>query len=216
MTLQAVFISAHHDPVESHDLGLWLFLSGIITAPPAILQSPLRSEPTNSSTDIFLVLHITSAATLLLLIIASVSIPRRPHVFFKGHQVDAEWTVSAISRYTWSWVAPLLRTARSKGDLDEKDIPGPDHLNRAAYLASTWNATTHRNSLLRALCRAYGGRIALQWSVTMVRCILGIGPFWTMLRLVQSLENRDSITVPRTELWFLIFCLAFFTLTEQA
>lgn len=213
--LQAVFLAAHHSPVQTHDLGLWAFLSSLVTAIAASFQLLSISQHAHTLEDAALILRIVNVCTVVILVLACLSIPRRPHVFYKGHQVDPEWTVSAINRYTWTWAGALLTLARKKGDLDEKDIPRPDHYIRAENLVAEWSKANYQGGLLRSLFRAYGNRLILQWCITAGRCVLGIGPFWTMLRLVQKLEKKDTDESPKSELWVLIFCMGLFTLTEQ-
>lgn len=211
MLLQAIFIAAHHSPVQVHNLGLWAFLSCLVTLPATILQALQVGHERTS-----LILRIINVCASLVLLVACISIPRRPHVFHKGRQVDPEWTVSAVNRYTWSWAGALLKAARKKGDLDAKDIPRPDHFIRAENLVSAWSEANHHGSLLRSLLRAYGHRLALQWLIILGRCTLAIGPFWAMLRLVQMLEKRDSIALPSMELWILVIFMGACTLGDQA
>ncbi|KAK2594786.1 hypothetical protein QQS21_007473 [Conoideocrella luteorostrata] len=212
---QAIFIGAQHSSVKSHDLGLWAFLSSLITAVVIIAQTFFVSNYSTSGKDAELTLRIATAATLVPLLFSCISLPRRPEVFYNGEKVDNEWSTTVLSRYTWSWVNDLLKTARRKGDLDPKDIPRPDHSIRAESLVEAWNKANYRGDLLQSLLKAYGGRLVFQWIVIVIRCIIGIGPFWTMLQLIQMLEDRDAgIAAPR-ELWGLVFLMGFFTLAES-
>ena len=61
--------------------------------------------------------------------ISSVSLPRRPIVFKEGVPVDGMYTVSALSRYSFTWVAPLLRLAHRSQRLELTDLPKMDHYN---------------------------------------------------------------------------------------
>ena len=85
-----------------------------------------------------------------------------------------------LSRYTWSWTRSIIDLASKKGDLDEKDIPEPDHTIRAEEVVADWKSGDFTGKLMWSLIYAYKGRFALQWGVTVARCLLGIGPFWTM------------------------------------
>ncbi|PNY26446.1 ATP-dependent bile acid permease [Tolypocladium capitatum] len=197
--LQATVLAAHHSPVQTHDLGLWAFLSSLVTAVAASFQLLSISRHAHVREDVALVLRIVNVCIIATLLFACLSIPRRPHVFHKDRQVDSEWTVSAINRYTWTWAGALLTLARNKGDLDEKDIPSPGHDLRAEDLVSEWSRANYQGGLLRSLLRTYGHRLVVQWSITAARCVLGIGPFWTMLRLVQKLEKKDTDDSPKQE-----------------
>lgn len=105
--------------------------------------------------------------------------------------------------------------ASKKGDLEEKDIPQPDHTLRAQEVVSDWNAYGFKGRLIWSLIYAYKGRLALQWSVTLVRCALGVGPFWAMLQLISLLEERGGGGWPTHLLWGLVISLGVFSLAEQ-
>ncbi|TWU75276.1 hypothetical protein ED733_006155 [Metarhizium rileyi] len=212
---QAVFISYQHSSVKSHDLGLWTFLSSLIVAIITVLQTNYVSNFASPTKDAELIVRIVNAAILIPFIFSSISLPRRPEVFYNGEKVDGEWSTTVLSRYTWSWANDLLKTAKRKGDLDEKDIPRPDHTIRAESLVAAWNKANYQGGLLQSLLAAYGRRLTIQWAIIVFRCVIGIGPFWTMLRLVQILEDRDAgIEAPR-DLWGLVFLMGLFTLAEQ-
>ncbi|KAG6030053.1 hypothetical protein E4U41_000213 [Claviceps citrina] len=203
IVLQAIFIKTQHSPVKSHDLGLWAFLSGLITAIVTIAQASYVSNFASPAKNAQLIVRIVNALLLIPLLLSCITLPRRPEVSYKGDKVDSEWTTSVFSRYTWSWGNHLLETARRKGDLDPKDIPRPDHTIRAESLVDAWHQANYQGGLLQSLLKAYGASLLLQWVVIVFRCILGIGPFWTMLRLVQLLENRDTGMETPRELWAL-------------
>lgn len=187
----------------------------MITAIVSVAQAFYVSNFASPKTDAELIVRIVNAAILIPLIFSCISLPRRPEVFYNGEQVDGEWSTTVLSRYTWSWVNALLKTAKQKGDLDPKDIPRPNHTIRAESLVDAWYKANYQGGLLRSLLKAYGARLAIQWVVIVFRCCLGIGPFWTMLRLVQMLEDRDAgLEAPR-ELWGLVFLMGLFTLFEQ-
>ncbi|PHH87815.1 hypothetical protein CDD83_8368 [Cordyceps sp. RAO-2017] len=213
--LQAVSLASHHAPVKVHDLGLWAFWSCLVTAAAAVLQALRAGRHRQDLGDASFVLRIVNACIAIPLLFACLSIPRRPHVFHKGRKVDSEWTVSALNRATWTWAGALLLTARSKGDLDKNDIPQPNNAIRAETLVSEWTKANHRGSLLRSLLKAYGGRIAIQWTVTVGECLLGVAPFWAMLRLVQLLEKKGSTDLADAELWLLVLFMGVCTLAGQ-
>ncbi|KAG5950186.1 hypothetical protein E4U53_005410 [Claviceps sorghi] len=213
--LQGICISSQHSPVKSHDLGLWAFLSSLTTAIVTVAEASYVSNFAAPTKNAQLIVRIVNALMMIPLLFSCITIPRRPEVFYKGEKVDNEWTCSVLSRYTWSWVSHLLKTAKRKGDLDPKDIPRPDHTIRTESLVDAWNKANYQGGLLQSLLKTYGARLVLQWLVILLRCVVGIGPFWTMLQLVQSLEDRDNGTGAPRELWGLVFLMGIFTLSEQ-
>lgn len=205
----------NHSPVKSHDLGLWAFLSSLVTAAVTIAEASYVSNYASPSNNVQLIVRIVNVFVLIPVLFSCITIPRRPEVFYKGEKVDNEWTTSVLSRYTWSWVSDLLQTAQRKGDLDNKDIPRPDHTIRTENLVDVWNKANYQGGLLQSLLKAYGARVFVQWIIILIRCGIGIGPFWAMLRLVQLLEDRDAGMGTPRELWGLVFLMGLFTLGEQ-
>ncbi|KAH7156326.1 P-loop containing nucleoside triphosphate hydrolase protein [Dactylonectria macrodidyma] len=207
--IHAISLGAHHSSVRSHDLGLWLFASALIVTSLSITQLTQLLRQVPDSKDPVIILRAINTAVVFFLSLASILIPRRPDVFFKDSKVDRQWTVSALSRYTWTWVEPLLRHASKKNDLDAADIPQPDLKLRSEDLKKNWDNFNFQGSLLRSLIWAYKGGVALQWGVTIFRCFLGIVPFWIMLRIIRILEKRETEGTPTLELWSLVIWMAF-------
>lgn len=151
-----------------------------------------------------------------MLLLASISLPRRPAVSHNGKPVDAQFTGSFLSRYTWSWGQPLVALATSKGDLDEKDIPGPDHNFRARDLVEAWHKFEFKGTLLKKLLRSYLPLFLVQWTVTIFRSFIGLGPFWAMLRVIELLEQRfPEGERPMGQILMYIVSLAIFSLCGQ-
>ncbi|KAF4592006.1 ABC transporter, transmembrane domain, type 1 [Ophiocordyceps camponoti-floridani] len=212
--LQAILLAAHRSPVQVHDLGLWAFFSCLITLAATLFQVVDAGRHVRAFDDTPSMLRLVNGCLGFGLLFACLSIPRRPRVFYKGKPVDDEWTVSAINRLTWTWAGALLKTARGKGDLDARDIPQPDHQIRAQNLVAAWPDTSLQGKLLRSIVRAYGWRLVLQWIISIGRCLLGVMPFWAMLRLVQSLERKTSGEFSAEELWLVLF-MGVCTMGEQ-
>ncbi|KAM0467042.1 hypothetical protein ACHAPV_000556 [Trichoderma viride] len=214
--LQAVFIFLHRSPVKSHDLGIWSFGSSFIALLINILQTHHASRLGATKTDAFFILRIVSLVATILLLLASISLPRRPAVSHNGKPVDAQFTGSFLSRYTWSWGQPLVALATKKGDLDEKDIPGPDHNFRARDLVEAWHKFEFKGTLLKKLLRSYLPLFLVQWTVTIFRSFIGLGPFWAMLRVIELLEQRyPEGERPMGQILMYIVSLALFSLCGQ-
>lgn len=151
----------------------------------------------------------------LVTLFASVLIPRRPAVFFRNQPVDSQRASSILDRNTWTFASPLINLASKKGDLEEKDIPQPDHTIRAEEVLEDWKAFGYKGKLIWALLYIYRTRFVVQWSVTIARCILGLGPFWTMLKLITLLQERGGGGSPSRELWGLVVLLSVLSFFEQ-
>ncbi|KAF4498142.1 ATP-dependent bile acid permease [Fusarium agapanthi] len=214
--LHAISLSAHHAPVKVHDLGLWLFGSSLIVATITVPQLIKEAQLFTRDNTVALILRAVNVGAVVFLCLVSVLLPRRPDVFFKGQKVDEQWTVSAFSRYTWSWVDPLLSFAVKKNDLDASDVPHVDRTLRAADLKEDWLASKPQGSLFRSLFWAYKGSFMVQLSLTVSRNMLALLPFWTMLRVINILEQRDVglSGASNLELWILIFAMAGFNFLD--
>lgn len=103
----------------------------MVTIVVPALQTYIAFDRLAQSGDPALVLQVINILAGLGTLFSSLLIPRRPAVFFREQPVDAQWTCSILSRFTWTWVWPLIRLAGKKGDLEEQDIPQPDHSVRA-------------------------------------------------------------------------------------
>lgn len=205
---------AVHAPVQVHNTGYWTFCSSAVTVVVTVLQIYNTFDRLVRHDDSTLVLQIINLLATFGTLFSSLLIPRRPVVFFRGEPVDAQWTCSILSRYTWTWVWPLIRLAGKKGDLEEKDVPQPDHTVRAEEVLADWHGYNFKGSLIREVLNFYKARLALQWSVTAVRCIIGVVPYWAMLSLIDSLEQRGGGGSPGRDLWGLVILLGVLSLIE--
>lgn len=216
IVIQAICIFAHRSPVKSHDLGLWAFGSTLISTLVVILHSLRALQLGATKDDPVFILRLVSLAATVPLLFANISIPRRPIVFHKDKPVDAQFTTSILSRFTWSWGKSLAKLALEKGDLDEKDIPAPDHNFRARDLVEAWHKFKFEGPLLKNLVRAYLPLFLVQWTVTVARSFVGLGPFWAMLRVIELLEQRSpSGERPIGQILAYIVSLAVFSLLSQ-
>lgn len=213
--LQAVFLFAHRAPVQVHDLGQWASGSGAIAAVVAISQVFYTDDEFTRHDEPVFILRIINIATVLVLTIACLLIPRRPDIFFRDHLVDPHYTITSLSRNTWAWARPYLDLATKQGDLHLNDLPRVEHFNRADWLVKSWNAFGFEGRLLHSLLWAYKYHFAFQWSATLFKAALGMGPFWAILRLIRILEQRSPGDPPDAQLWMLIIFLGLFTLAEQ-
>lgn len=213
--LQDAFLIAHRSSVKAHDLGLWAFASSVLVAIVLIQQLRDLGQHFVRRDDPVLVLRLINLILIAALAIANVSLPRRPDVYYRGETVDQQFTVSVINRYTWSWVYALIDKAGKTGDLTEKDVPQPDHILRVDSLIKEWHDYAWTSSLVWSLFKTYRSRLFLQWFVISLRCLFGIGPFWTLMKLINSLGDKVPGQGPSFEMWTLVFWLGFFSLGEM-
>lgn len=215
IALQALFLGAYHAPARSQELGAWILASCLVRFAclvPQILVAANRLSDLNEPTFI---LRVTDCGLLVILGLFSVLMPRRPSVYVDGKEVYPEFTVSIFNRFTWTWARVLLDRATKLGDLDEKDIPEVDHALSSAKLVRKWNTHSISSRFLYSLLWAYKGQVFFQWSLTLFRCFLGLGPYYIMLKLLQSLEAQAAGAPPTPGLWAYVIYLGLLTLAEQ-
>ena len=214
LLLQGLSLYTQRLSVQSYNLGIWLFASCTVVVLSTIVQLIAFHLPFSTQDSVRLGLRIFQCSLVLFLGVAGILIPRRPSIYVQGREVDPHFTVTAMSRFTWSWARPLLDLATKKGDLDHEDIPEADHILRAATLLQEWNSYHFKGGLLPSLLWLYRGRITIQWALTLLRCFLGLGPFYIMLRLIQSLEQRAAGAPQDPDLWTLAVLFGVLSLAE--
>ncbi|RSL63832.1 hypothetical protein CEP53_004278 [Fusarium sp. AF-6] len=192
LIIHAACLAVHHAPVKTHSLALWLAGSACCIATSSTPRLIHMATHTEQYKNLASLLWITSTIAAVGLALCCCMLPRRPHVFYESRKVDSQWTVSTISRYTWTWVQPLLRHASRHNDIGVEDVPQPDSGMRSQALKSKWDSLDKTSSLVRSLFSAYKGKLAILWAVTLIRCAVSIGPFWFMLRTLNILEHQAT------------------------
>jgi hypothetical protein len=159
--------------------------------------------------NISAIILLTNTISTLALGITSTMLPRRPDVFFNKCKVDRQWSVSALNRFTWAWVQPLLHHASVHDDVGMQDVPQADARLRAENLKQDWDTLNINTtlSLFQKLTRAYRVQLVLLWVVTLLRCLVSILPFWSMFRILGILEDPTSRDSHSIELLTLITCM---------
>lgn len=207
-------VAVHPSSIKAHNLAIWLLPPVVTITLFAFWQSIESYLVSNNHEDVLAAAWVINGVIGFALGLSCALVPRRPDVTYNGCLVDRQRTVSALSRYTWSWVYPLLRQAEVKHDLDMEDLPSADCKIRAENLKNDLNKLKPQSSLLRSLLLSYKGRLALLSMVTLLRCPVSIMPFWILLRILHILEDRNVSTRPDLELLVLIIGMAIFNLLD--
>lgn len=159
-------------------------------------------------------LRVISVISGAALSVCSTMLPRKPEVSFNCRPVDSQWTVSALSRYTWTWIYPLLRHALLHDDLDAEDIPHPDFRLRSQTLLEKCDTFKQRTSLFWSLVTMYKQKLSILWFVTLIRCVASLLPFWFMFRILGVLEDTKKAS-HHSELLPLIVYMAVLNLIDS-
>ncbi|KAI9641269.1 hypothetical protein NHQ30_010070 [Ciborinia camelliae] len=145
-------------------------------------------ETLRSSWSISTVLSIAQMATLLVVGTASISIPRRPQVFYHGRLVLNEFNVSFLNRFTFSSVQYLLRMAKRHNDLDMEELPTMNYSKRSKTLSQAWTAKNSTGRLWVRLLKVYTWPLVLQISLGLIHAFLAIGPQLAIFKILNAME----------------------------
>ncbi|KAK4147281.1 P-loop containing nucleoside triphosphate hydrolase protein [Dichotomopilus funicola] len=188
--LQAVTIASCRNSVQAYRLGLYAFLSSGVLAGLLLAQLAGISDHLLSRHPAAFSLWVVELTISVLLAFGSLSLSRRPDVFQDGELVDRMYTVSAFSRFNFSWPAALLSLAKQKKTLDLVDLPRPDHHTRSSALSADWKRHNFPHRLWLSLLLAHKKAFALQSVLALCTAILSFTPQWVILQLLRILENR--------------------------
>lgn len=153
--------------------------------------------------------HLGLAITRVCLALAGFLVcsllPRRPDVYYNDQIVDRQRTASALERYTYTWLSPLLAFAAKQGLLHQADLPMLDSAARARDLHDDFAAHHARRPgpLWRKVARAHARALAAQYLLTTLDSVLIVAPQAAMFRLLKLLEDRQkgaSVTL-EASLW---------------
>ncbi|KAI1375361.1 P-loop containing nucleoside triphosphate hydrolase protein [Hypoxylon crocopeplum] len=216
LTLQAVCVASSRDSVAAYGLGLWSFLSCIIlSAVLAVQDHDVAVLLLKQDAAGVFAIRVVEIVDVVCLAVASLSIPRRPDVFHDGQPVDRKYTVSAWSRFTWSWPSNLLRLAVKKKNLDLTDLPKPDHYTRSKETAADWESRGFTGPLWISIIAAHKLQFIFQWALTIVAAILSLAPQWVVLQLLRLLEQRRGHERLGYDAWVWVVLIAVVILVQS-
>lgn len=208
-------LAAVHSCTKVFELGAWVFLATTVNIIVSAIQANHLGQIQSLRHDITLILRIVLLATSAFLALASILVPRRPLVYYNDEIVDENFGVTAFNRNTWGWGRKILDLGSKNGDLQQKDVPRPPSYARSKSLVEHWESIKFPGTLFRNLFHAYGHRFAFQWTASIFRILVSLGPYIVMLKLIEKLEHITPEEKTFAELWRYVFGLAAFTLAEN-
>jgi ABC-type multidrug transport system fused ATPase/permease subunit len=158
-------------------------------------------------------LDLTKLALGFCGIITCISYPRRPLVFHEGREIDAQWTGTAWSCYTYAWATPLLSMSAKGKKLDFDTIPDLDYHTRSSDLYAAFNASGAKGSLFKKLVMFHWRGIVTQYFLTFMDAIFNLAPQFAMYRLLRLLEERDAGAEVAKVAFFWVLALGVIQLT---
>ncbi|KAI1739122.1 P-loop containing nucleoside triphosphate hydrolase protein [Xylaria scruposa] len=190
LTFQAICIAASRNSVDAYDLGIYSLASCLAMACVLAVQDNRIAVHLWKHDSTIFAIRIAEIVTVVCLGYASVTIPRRPDVFYEGELVDRLYTASAWSRYTWSWTSSVLGAATKKKNLDLADLPRPNHYARSKDAVAQWESHGFTKPLWISVILAHKWAFAVQWGLSLAAAVLNFAPQWVVLQLLHLLEKR--------------------------
>ncbi|KAI0392247.1 P-loop containing nucleoside triphosphate hydrolase protein [Xylariaceae sp. FL0594] len=192
LTFQAACIAASRSSVDAYNLGIYSSLSSIVLAAVLAVQDTRVAAHLLRHDEPVFAIRLVEIITVVCLAFSSLTIPRRPDVFYKGEVVDRLYTCSAWSRFNWSWPSSILGLASTKKNLDMSDLPRPSHYVRAGDATAEWESYNFTRPLWISVILAHKWGFALQWALSLVTAVLNFAPQWVVLQILHLLERREQ------------------------
>ncbi|KAI9841606.1 MAG: hypothetical protein M1837_000513 [Sclerophora amabilis] len=156
---------------------------------------------------VHLSLNATQFVLATSLLFAHLSLPRRPDVYYEGHVVEAQYTVSALERIALAWCYPLLKFASAKRTLDLQNLPKLDYLRRSRSLVQSFSEVTGNGRLWRRVVRAHASDFARQWAFCIFGSVMDFAPQLAMYKILRLLELRQEGASLTLEAWLWVLAL---------
>ncbi|KAJ5812061.1 P-loop containing nucleoside triphosphate hydrolase protein [Penicillium riverlandense] len=143
-------------------------------------------------------------------------LPRRPDVYFEGQVVDQQFTVSVLSRFSFTWASTLLQYAVKNRTLDIESIPKLPLPVRAHSLRANFERALGSRKIWKAIIFAHYKSIGLQMMLTLAACILSFGPQVALYNILNSMEARGTESWAALQSWMWVFALGIMMLVSSS
>ncbi|GFF34007.1 ATP-dependent bile acid permease [Aspergillus lentulus] len=216
--IQSTALAIENSPTARYSLGWKQALSASVTITSLAWELFARYK-TGLLDDLHSYTMGVQIGAAILIVIISLSLPRRPDVYRHGTLVDRELTTSFLGRLTFSWTNRLIRqvSRKSGGDIDH--LPELDFNTRAENLQGSF-AQSHakvsccgkgRTPLWKVLMFSNRRHLLYQLALTVPASFLAFGPHLALLQILQILETRSGEEDVTADLWFWVLALGICT-----
>ncbi|KAJ5610546.1 P-loop containing nucleoside triphosphate hydrolase protein [Penicillium lagena] len=209
LSIQMIVFFTEPRPTRRFDhAGYALWGSLIAVALPGVqIALAFYGGKTLPHTRAWVVLLIVQIACALFRGLFCVLLPRRPDVYFEGQLVDQQMTVSALSRFTYSWASTLLQYAVNNKTLDIDSLPKLSLPVRAHSLRANFERALGSRKIWKAIIFAHYKDIGLQMMLTLAACLLSFGPQVALYKIVNSMEARGTESGVTLQSWVWVLAL---------
>ena len=203
-----MYIAANHDSRRRFEYGRLSATASIaIFAALCVRYGAILSDSDLEVYSIFVALDAVQIVAAVISCISSLSFPRRPSVFERDHTVEGQYTVSALSRYTFGWAGKMLALARNKKTLDLTDLPKLHFKARSAYLEGDFESRKKTSSLWKGLIIAHYAEIIFQSIYAIVQSAAQFAPQLAMYWLLKTIERRSNGAQTAKVAWVFVLAL---------
>ena len=160
------------------------------------------------SFNVSAILDTVQAITAVVCLVACLSLPRRPSVSDNNHVVDGQYTVSALSVYTFGFASDVLSLARKRKSLDLVDLPKLNLWVRSSFLLAYFgNMTSKTDRLWKSIIYAHYPELLFQTAWAIMQSVSQFAPQFAMYSLLRLLEQRSLGASVENEAWGLVLAL---------
>lgn len=153
------------------------------------LLTPAHYDNLTSFQVAILIIPLVATACLLF---ACLCLPRRPDVFIKDQVVDRQYTVSALSRFTFAWPGHLVKYIIKNPSIDVHELPRMDHYTRSENLLTKFSERSPAQALWRQIFGLHYITFAKHWILTATEALLNFVPKVSMYFILHSLERKQE------------------------
>lgn len=136
------------------------------------------------------VLVSTRNICAMTVILACLTLPRRPVVYANGRRVDQKNGASIFSLLSFSWYPLYQPSFSSLNALTLGDLPMVSLSQRFATVQQTFLNSASDDVLLRRLACTFRNALLLQWSLTLIHGLSQFAGQYLLQRLLSCLERR--------------------------
>ena len=154
--------------------------------------------------------HTVQLCAALGILVACLTLPRRPAILHLGFEVDGQYTVSALQRYTFAWSGSILHTASTMKDFGLQHIPLLHFDIRSENLSRALERSIRPASLLRTLLCIHLPELVFQLFFVIAVSVVRFSPQIAMYALLRLLEQRETLMGQfYKSAWLLVAALGF-------
>ncbi|MCJ1379910.1 hypothetical protein MMC17_003013 [Xylographa soralifera] len=212
LLLQSLNLFFVHRPLDRFNLGVFgAFATLLIIVATCVENAFLRSRIDSIKPyTVHVALTAIRLGIALITLVSFLSLQRRPAIFTDGQPVDAEFTVSIFSRFTFSWADPILTFARKNKSLGLEDLPRVSQFMRARFLQAKFNSHNSKSRLWRQVIYNFRFAFLQQFILIVTIGVTQFGPQYAMFNLLKLLEQRSEGTQVAAVAWAWVFGLGLF------